>query len=285
MDGSGAMTDTYDYDGFGNLIGRRGTTQNDFTYRGEQMDTTLGWQHLGARWIDPAKGRFATRDGFEGFRALPESLSPYSYAFGNPIDREDPSGHFAEGGLTESMGTLAIYGTLVGIATTSLQVAVAPGRAYTGPSTTALGERSQGLRKDANLDANTLQTLSTIRPAAIPTQIELNLFLFGRRLFVTQTASDEFVIGVLRYANTGEYFKAVLWLGQAAEIPDDPSDRALALRRTRTVKDKDIIVFGTGDKYGLITVSGDQKFYNAALAQGVDFDVFLHRPYNFLAAP
>jgi hypothetical protein len=102
---------------------------------------------------------------------------------------------------------------------------------------------------------------------------------------VTQTASDEFVIGVLRYANTAEYFKAVVWLSAAAEIPDDPSDRALALRRTKTVLDKDIIVFGTGDEWGLVTVSGDRKFYRAAQAQGVDFDAFLHDSHNFLAAP
>ena len=39
---SGAITDAYDYDAFGNLIYRSGTTPNDYLYSGEQLDANLG---------------------------------------------------------------------------------------------------------------------------------------------------------------------------------------------------------------------------------------------------
>jgi len=37
-----SVTDTYDYDAFGNKINSTGTTPNEFLYRGEQFDADLG---------------------------------------------------------------------------------------------------------------------------------------------------------------------------------------------------------------------------------------------------
>jgi len=37
MDGTGAVTDTYDYDAWGNLIASTGTTPNFYLYQGEQI--------------------------------------------------------------------------------------------------------------------------------------------------------------------------------------------------------------------------------------------------------
>ena len=39
---TGAVTDTYSHDAFGNTIGRTGTTMNPYQYRGEQFDSALG---------------------------------------------------------------------------------------------------------------------------------------------------------------------------------------------------------------------------------------------------
>ena len=91
-DASGAVTDTWGYDAFGNLIGRTGTTANDFTYRGEQMDPTLGFQYLRARWMDPTRGRFATADSFEGDEVLPITTHHYLYANDDAIEGDDPTG-------------------------------------------------------------------------------------------------------------------------------------------------------------------------------------------------
>src|SRR5262249_14367852 len=46
----GAITDTYDYDAFGNLINRTGTTPNNFLFAGEQFDPALGIYYNRARY-------------------------------------------------------------------------------------------------------------------------------------------------------------------------------------------------------------------------------------------
>src|SRR5207248_5885867 len=70
-DATGALTDTWVYDAFGNVIRRTGSTDNTFTYRGEHIDPLLGLQYLRARWMDPARGRFRTRDTWEGTLSVP----------------------------------------------------------------------------------------------------------------------------------------------------------------------------------------------------------------------
>nr|MBA2702657.1 PKD domain-containing protein [Blastocatellia bacterium] len=52
-DATAAITDTYDYDAFGNLISRTGTTSNDYLYSGEQFDANLGFYYLRARYMNP----------------------------------------------------------------------------------------------------------------------------------------------------------------------------------------------------------------------------------------
>jgi hypothetical protein len=47
-----AVTDTYDYDAFGNKINSTGTTTNNYLYRGEQYDSDLGLYYLRARYYN-----------------------------------------------------------------------------------------------------------------------------------------------------------------------------------------------------------------------------------------
>ena len=56
-----AITDTYDYDAFGNKINSTGTTPNNFLYRGEEYDPDLGLYYLRARYYNPLTGRFMSR--------------------------------------------------------------------------------------------------------------------------------------------------------------------------------------------------------------------------------
>jgi len=56
---AGAVTDTYEYDAFGNLIAHSGATPNAYLYRGERYDTELGLYYLRARWYNPVTGRVA----------------------------------------------------------------------------------------------------------------------------------------------------------------------------------------------------------------------------------
>jgi RHS repeat-associated protein len=60
--GRRAITDTYDYDAFGNEVHSAGTTPNNFLYRGDQFDPDLGLYYLRARYYNPATGRFMSRD-------------------------------------------------------------------------------------------------------------------------------------------------------------------------------------------------------------------------------
>jgi len=64
FDASGAITDTYTYDAYGNTVAQNGTTVNSFLYRGEQFDTTLGMYYQRARYYIPRTGRFLTADTF-----------------------------------------------------------------------------------------------------------------------------------------------------------------------------------------------------------------------------
>ena len=55
---SGAVTDTYDYDAFGNLINSAGTTPNNYLFAGEQYDPALGLYYNRARYLNTITGRF-----------------------------------------------------------------------------------------------------------------------------------------------------------------------------------------------------------------------------------
>jgi RHS repeat-associated protein len=58
----GAVTDSYEYDAFGNSFTVSGTTPNEMMYRGEQFDSDLGLYYLRARYYNPLTGRFMSRD-------------------------------------------------------------------------------------------------------------------------------------------------------------------------------------------------------------------------------
>jgi len=92
-DGSGTVTDTYDYDAFGTLIHSTGTTQNNYLFAGEQFDPDLGLYFNRARYLNTSTGRFLTADSFEGDPLVPLALHKYSYVESDPIDHLDPSGH------------------------------------------------------------------------------------------------------------------------------------------------------------------------------------------------
>jgi RHS repeat-associated protein len=104
---AGSITDTYDYDAFGNKINSTGNTPNNYRYRGEQYDPDLGLYFLRARYMNPLTGRFMSRDPQE-YTPLkwsgspikstgnptfdPTKLHKYLYAGGDPVNLIDPSG-------------------------------------------------------------------------------------------------------------------------------------------------------------------------------------------------
>ena len=94
---AGTVTDTYEYDAFGNMVAKTGPapstyTPNNYLYRGEQWDPDLGLYSLRARYYNPVAGRFLSRDPQPGRIVIPRTLHKYLYASGDPVDRIDPSG-------------------------------------------------------------------------------------------------------------------------------------------------------------------------------------------------
>jgi RHS repeat-associated protein len=90
---AGAVTDSYDYDAFGNLINQTGSTPNVYLFAGEQFDPALGLYYNRARYLNTATGRFWSMDTYEGVSTSPLSLHKYLYASANPVNRVDASGN------------------------------------------------------------------------------------------------------------------------------------------------------------------------------------------------
>src|SRR2546430_1737235 len=91
-DATGTVTDTYDFDTWGNAVNTTGTTPNVYLYRGEQYDADLGLYYLRARYFNPLTGRFLTRDPDSGRPQDPATLHKCLYASADPVNELDPSG-------------------------------------------------------------------------------------------------------------------------------------------------------------------------------------------------
>ncbi|PSF35821.1 hypothetical protein C7H19_15470 [Aphanothece hegewaldii CCALA 016] len=95
-DVNGLVTDSYNYDAYGQQIQSTGNTVNNYLYTGEQFDPNLGDYYLRARYYNPSVGRFTARDPFEGLTSEPLSLAKYPYVHSNPVNFTDPSGLFIQ---------------------------------------------------------------------------------------------------------------------------------------------------------------------------------------------
>ena len=123
---AGAVTDTYEYDAFGNDVYHTGTTPNNYLYRGEQYDPDLGLYYLRARYYNPATGRFLSRDPENGNRLSPASLRKYLYAGGDPVNSFDPSGRASileTGSLDAVIGSVPVP-ALIALAGTAAENAL-----------------------------------------------------------------------------------------------------------------------------------------------------------------
>ena len=89
---AGTVTDSYEYDAFGNALQTSGSTPNVYLYRGEQYDSDLGLYYLRARYYNPQTGRFMSRDPEDGKPIDPKTLHKYLYAGGDPVNGVDPRG-------------------------------------------------------------------------------------------------------------------------------------------------------------------------------------------------
>jgi RHS repeat-associated protein len=108
---AGAVTDTFDYDAFGNLINRTGSTPNNYLFAGEQFDADLGLYYNRARYLGVRTGRFWGMDTLEVLLGDPATLHRYLYAADNPVNCIDPSGN-SDFSLVELSVSMGISGVL-----------------------------------------------------------------------------------------------------------------------------------------------------------------------------
>lgn len=67
---------------------------NEICYNGAIYDESTGLYYLSARYYAPGDGRFLTRDSYRGNATNPTTWHLYTYCANNPINYDDPSGHF-----------------------------------------------------------------------------------------------------------------------------------------------------------------------------------------------
>jgi RHS repeat-associated protein len=88
---SGTVSYTALYKAWGETRYTSGTAPTTFKYTGQREEASFGLYYYGARWYDPALGRFVQADtvtpnGVQG-------LDRYAYTNNNPVNFNDPSGH------------------------------------------------------------------------------------------------------------------------------------------------------------------------------------------------
>ena len=99
---NGNVTDTFEYDTYGNLISRTGTSVVIFLYNGRDgvVTDSNGLIYMRARYYSPELRRFINADIIAGEISNAVTLNRYAYANGNPVSNIDPFGLSAERGNT-----------------------------------------------------------------------------------------------------------------------------------------------------------------------------------------
>ncbi len=105
VNSSGALIGTTSYDAWGNPLTSGGlTAMTPFGYAGGYTDQT-GLIYLISRYYDPQTGQFISLDP-----AVMQTMQPYGYAAGDPVEDDDPTGLGGWTGVkTESWTTFRFY--------------------------------------------------------------------------------------------------------------------------------------------------------------------------------
>ena len=89
MDDSGAVTATYDYRPYGDILASSGAESTHYRFTGHERDSESGLDYMLARSYAFDIGRFLWPDPMQD--EYP-GLSPYAYAANNPLKYVDPDG-------------------------------------------------------------------------------------------------------------------------------------------------------------------------------------------------
>jgi RHS repeat-associated protein len=100
--GSQGPTNTYRCDPWGQAIGGSSSGYDPFGYTGTYKDAATGLYQMGARYYQPASGRFTQLDPHPG-QLL--TVNRYAYTACNPTNYTDPTGLFSPLFTAEDRGT------------------------------------------------------------------------------------------------------------------------------------------------------------------------------------
>ena len=102
IDSTGKRVVSYKYDSWGKVVSITGTLaatvgqKTPFRYRGYYFDAESGMYYLQSRYYDPEIRRFISADNIivTGTSVEYQNVNLYEYCSDNPINFQDPSGHF-----------------------------------------------------------------------------------------------------------------------------------------------------------------------------------------------
>lgn len=111
---------TYSYDPYGvptltQTAGGNGVPQNPYLFKQGTQDRTTGWVKYGARYYNPATGRFTQQDTLDT-PLNPANANRYAYAANNPINYADPTGLLTGadwGCIGSTVGFIASIGSII----------------------------------------------------------------------------------------------------------------------------------------------------------------------------
>ncbi|MBQ7935822.1 MAG: hypothetical protein IJ333_05680, partial [Clostridia bacterium] len=109
-DATGTITDTFEYDTYGKVASRTGTTTTPFLYNGRDgvMTESNGLYYMRARYYSPDLRRFINADIIPGELSNAVTLNRYAYANANPAMLIDPLGLSADGETLDILQYLSI---------------------------------------------------------------------------------------------------------------------------------------------------------------------------------
>ena len=87
------LTNSYQYDPYGNLTSGTADGVNYYAYNGESTNVKTGLQYLRARYYNAENGTFTTEDSDLGTTKNPLTRNRYDYTTNNPLNYSDPTGH------------------------------------------------------------------------------------------------------------------------------------------------------------------------------------------------
>ena len=119
------LTNSYQYDSYGNLTSGTADGVNYYGYNGESTNVKTGLQYLRARYYNAENGTFTTEDSDLGTTENPLTRNRYDYTTNNPLNYSDPTGHSLWSRIksTAKKAAKTIVNTVKGVAKTAKNAA------------------------------------------------------------------------------------------------------------------------------------------------------------------